>query len=494
MMNQRSEITTAMENLRTDLYQDTIVFENRAIRELGTGVLTPDLTNLIITIFSNKVALILIDCAKQGIRLDNNQIINTLLTSNQSPVMLNIIQQNQLMGTVINNGNIMFSQLLQKAESIAKQNIQKMQERNYMQQGFGNTYGNNMYVQQQPINPYANTLGSGILQPTQPVYNGDNLMNTTRPSARYSNKSTTTNMPNEFASFFNDTPATTPATNKFSRANTPVAPTIDTNAVAPVTTAPVVKNVNWLCAPGVSIDQNQEAIGEDLFKAGFSLHGEKIEGTYKLTDLISLALIGHEAMRKNTVCKVDVEENIKKFYTVGEINEDLFIRHWTLKSNLAMSSIINLEVDNIVNDIGDAKSIISEHVPVIKTREMTYTILNDIVNVAKEDLSFITTKHSVNGSGLEEDTLKTVRECYVVHSPELYDNIKEHELNVGSIVKLSKYSHKKLHNLITDLTNNEEFQFVNLYVVSSKGIIEVMFYTADKHNDVRMILMKQKSI
>ena len=138
MMNQRSEITTAMGNLRTDLYQDTIVFENRAIRELGTGVLTPDLTNLIITIFSNKVALILIDCAKQGIRLDNNQIINTLLTSNQSPVMLNIIQQNQLMGTVINNGNIMFSQLLQKAESIAKQNIQKMQERNYMQQGFGN--------------------------------------------------------------------------------------------------------------------------------------------------------------------------------------------------------------------------------------------------------------------------------------------------------------------------------------------------------------------
>ena len=247
MMNPKSEMITAMESLRTDLYQDTIVFENRAIRELGTGVLTPDLTNLIITIFSNKVALILIDCMKQGIKLDGNQIVNTLLNSNQSPVMLNILQQNQLLGTVVNNGNIMFSQLVQKAEAMAKQNIQKANERNYMQQGIGNAYGNNMYVQQ-PINPYANTLGSGILQPTQPLYDGNNLMNTNRPSARYEKSTNTTNV-SEFASFFNDTtPA--PATNKFaSRAPTPVE-----TPITPIVNTPVVTNTGWLCATGVSIN------------------------------------------------------------------------------------------------------------------------------------------------------------------------------------------------------------------------------------------------
>ena len=453
MMNQRSEMITAMENLRTDLYQDTIVFENRAIRELGTGVLTPDLTNLIITIFSNKVALILIDCMKQGIKLDGNQIVNTLLNSNQSPVMLNILQQNQLLGTVVNNGNIMFSQLVQKAEAMAKQNIQKANERNYMQQGIGNAYGNNMYVQQQPINPYANTLGSGILQPTQPLYDGNNLMNTNRPSARY-DKSSNTNKVTEFASFYNDTtPA--PATNKYAT-RAPITPVVNT---------PVVQNTGWLCATGVSINANGEAVGEDTFDTEFIINPSKIEGTYKLTDLISLALVGSEAMVTDTVCKVDVEENIKKFAPIGEMNEDLFVKHWTLKANLAMNAVINLYVDNIVNDIDEAKTIIKNNVTVIKNRETTYSILN-----------------------------KTVREAYVVHSPDLYDNIKSHGLSVDNVIRLSQYSHRTVYNLVQELSNEQECAFVNLFVISSKGIIEVMFFNRGKDTDMCMTLMKQKSI
>ena len=487
MMNPRLAMITAMENLRTDLYQDTIVFENRAIRELGTGVLTPDLTNLIITIFSNKVALILIDCMKQGIKLDGNQIVNTLLNSNQSPVMLNILQQNQLLGTVVNNGNIMFNQLVQKAEAIAKQNIQKANERNYMQQGIGNAYGNNMYVQQ-PINPYANTLGSGILQPTQPLYDGNNFMNTNRPSARYEKSTNTTNV-NEFASFFNDTtPA--PATNKFaSRAPTPIE-----TPITPIVNTPVITNTGWLCATGVSVNANGEAVGEDTFKTEFTVNPTKIEGTYKLTDLISLALVGSEAMVTDTVCKVDVEENIKKFYPIGEMNEDLFVKHWTLKANLAMNAIINLYVDNIVNDIDEAKTIIKNNVTVIKNRETTYSILNKIVEEARGDLSKVVKRHSLNDSGLEEDTLKTVREAYVVHSPDLYDNIKSHSLSVDNVIRLSQYSHRTVYNLVQELSNEQESTFVNLFVISNKGIIEVMFFNRGKDTDMCMTLTKQKSI
>lgn len=489
MMNPRSEMITAMENLRTDLYQDTIVFENRAIRELGTGVLTPDLTNLIITIFSNKVALILIDCMKQGIKLDGNQIVNTLLNSNQSPVMLNILQQNQLLGTVVNNGNIMFSQLVQKAEAIAKQNIQKANERNYMQQGIGNAYGNNMYVQQQPINPYANTLGSGILQPTQPLYDGNNFMNTNRPSARY-DKSSNTNKVTEFASFYNDTtPA--PATNKFA-SRAPIT-TVET-PTTPIANTPVVQNTGWLCATGVSVNANGEAVGEDTFDTEFTINPSKIEGIYKLTDLISLALVGSEAMVTDTVCKVDVEENIKKFAPIGEMNEDLFVKHWTLKANLAMNAIINLYVDNIVNDIDDAKTIIKNNVTVIKNRETTYSILNKIVEEARGDLSKVVKRHSLNDSGLEEDTLKTVREAYVVHSPDLYDNIKSHGLSVDNVIRLSQYSHRTVYNLVQELSNEQECTFVNLFVISSKGIIEVMFFNRGKDTDMCMTLMKQKSI
>ena len=120
--------------------------------------------------------------------------------------------------------------------------------------------------------------------------------------------------------------------------------------------------------------------------------------------------------------------------------------------------------------------------------------MNKIVEEARGDLSKVVKRHSLNDSGLEEDTLKTVREAYVVHSPDLYDNIKSHGLSVDNVIRLSQYSHRTVYNLVQELSNEQECTFVNLFVISSKGIIEVMFFNRGKDTDMCMTLMKQKSI
>ena len=95
MTNEMIQIAVEMENLRTDLYHNTIILENKAVRELGLGVMTPALVTLITSVYTNKAALVALDMIKNNQQPDVNTLYNYIINTNQSPVMLNILNQNQ---------------------------------------------------------------------------------------------------------------------------------------------------------------------------------------------------------------------------------------------------------------------------------------------------------------------------------------------------------------------------------------------------------------
>ena len=150
MTNEMIQIAVEMESLKTDLYQETIILENKAIRELGLGVMTPALVTLITNVYTNKAALVALDMLKNNQQPDANTLYNYIINSNQSPVMLNILNQNQLLFTVANNGLILANNIKQKAAQAAKLAV-----RNQIMRG-----NNNMY--QQPMNQFGSMGNMGM--------------------------------------------------------------------------------------------------------------------------------------------------------------------------------------------------------------------------------------------------------------------------------------------------------------------------------------------
>ena len=72
MTNEMIQIAVEMESLKTDLHQNTIILENKAIRELGLGVITPALVTLITSVYTNKAALVALDMLKNNQQPDAN--------------------------------------------------------------------------------------------------------------------------------------------------------------------------------------------------------------------------------------------------------------------------------------------------------------------------------------------------------------------------------------------------------------------------------------
>jgi len=78
MTNVAIQTAVEMENLRIDLEQQNTILETKAIRELGLGVITPALVNLIIEIYTNKAVLVAMNRLKNGIQRNTSLLIGLM--------------------------------------------------------------------------------------------------------------------------------------------------------------------------------------------------------------------------------------------------------------------------------------------------------------------------------------------------------------------------------------------------------------------------------
>lgn len=479
MTNEMIQIAVEMESLKTDLYQNTIILENKAVRELGLGVVTPALVTLITNVYSNKAALIALDMLKNNQQPDVNTLYNYIVSSNQSPVMLNILNQNQLLFTVANNGLVLANNIKQKATEAAKLAI-----RNQIMRG-----NNNMY--QQPMNQFGSMGNMGmapmvaqpmVAQPMnqyvpnvyQPAQNTDGMMSSGVYNEKYANKQTTV-----------ATPVVTASNNRYGN-STPV----EQPKLVPVEAIPSENKVSWLCAPGVSVNANGDAIGSIKSDLVLGVSEGSLEGELNTQDALQACLF---KVNPNTLSKFKYKIKKRQFTTTDKYNSlvSRCLSYYTSKVIVAVSAVSSTVIDDILTDKDDLITALTQSVAVIKDRIETENIINEIYNNALASKSRVHGDNSPIDNKIIEVSYSEVRDTYLVHSDALLSALNDVAVGFDKVVSISKYSYPGVFNSLSKIIQ-EEGGFLDLFVGSIQGYYYLTMYQKDPNTDIKFVVVENK--
>lgn len=485
MTNEMIQIAVEMENLRTDLYQNTIILENKAVRELGLGVMTPALVTLITSVYTNKAALVALDMIKNNQQPDVNTLYNYIINTNQSPVMLNILNQNQLLGTVANNGLILANNIRQKAIEAAKLAI-----RNQIMRG-----NNNMY--QQPMNQFGSMGNMGmtpmvtqpmVAQPMnqyvpnvyQPAQNTDGMMSSGVYNEKYANKQTNV-----------ATPVSVPASNRYATATHVSVTPVDQPKLVPVEAVPTENKLNWLCAPGVSVNANGDAIGAIKSDLTLAVDENSIKEELTTYDALQACLF---KVNPNTLSKFKYKIFKRQFTTNDKYNSlvSRCLSYYTSKVIISVSAVSHgTVIDDILTDKDDLIGALTQSVAVIKDRIETENIINKIYNEAVASKGRVNGENSPVNTKIVEVSYSETRDAYLVHSDALLNALKDVVVGFDRVVSISKYSYPGVFNSLSKILQ-EENGFLDLFVGSIDGYYYLTMYQKDPNADIKFVVVENK--
>lgn len=480
MTNEMIQIAVEMESLKTDLYQETIILENKAIRELGLGVMTPALVTLITSVYTNKAALVALDMLKNNQQPDANTLYNYIINSNQSPVMLNILNQNQLLFTVANNGLILANNIKQKAAQAAKLAV-----RNQIMRG-----NNNMY--QQPMNQFGSMGNMGmtpmvaqpmVAQPMnqyvpnvyQPAQNTDGMMSSGVYNEKYANKQSTV-----------ATPVVTAGNNRYGN-NTP----IEQPKLVPVEAIPSENKFSWLCAPGVSVNANGDAIGSIKADLSLGISEGSLEGELNTQDALQACLF---KVSPNTLSKFKYKIKKRQFTTTDKYNSlvSRCLSYYTSKVIIAVSAVSpNTVIDDILTDKDDLITALTQSVAVIKDRIETENLINEIHKNALESKGRVHGDNSPIDNKIVEVSYTETRDAYLVHSDALLTALNDVVVGFDRVVSISRYSYPGVFNSLSKILQ-EEGGFLDLFVGSIQGYYYLTMYQKDPNADIKFVVVENK--
>lgn len=480
MTNEMIQIAVEMESLKTDLYQNTIILENKAVRELGLGVITPALVTLITNVYSNKAALIALDMLKNNQQPDVNTLYNYIMSSNQSPVMLNILNQNQLLFTVANNGLVLANNIRQKAIEAAKLAV-----RNQIMRG-----NNNMY--QQPMNQFGSMGNMGmapmvaqpmVAQPMnqyvpnvyQPAQNTDGMMSSGVYNEKYANKQTTV-----------ATPAPVVTSNKYA-SNTPV----EQPKLVPVEAVPTENKFNWLCAPGVSINANGDAIGTIRSDLILGVSENSLEGELTTQDALQACLF---KVSPSVLSKFKYKIKKRQFTTTDKYNSlvSRCLSYYTSKVIISVNAVSpGTVIDDILTDKDDLITALTQSVAVIKDRIETENIINEIHKSALESKGRVHADNSPIDNKIVDVSYSETRDAYLVHSETLINALNDVVVGFDRVVSISKYSYPGVFNSLTKVIQ-EENGSLDLFVGSIQGYYYLTMYQKDPNADIKFVVVENK--
>ena len=484
MMNETMMISIQMESLKTELYQNTIILENKAVKELGLGMITPNLVNLITEVYTNKATLIGLEMLKNGQQPDANTIINYLLANNQSPVMINIINQNQMLPTVANNCMIKLNNIQQEAVKAAKMEISKQTMRGnnmYMQQptmqysGMGNMVQQPMMGSMAPM--VAQSMGNTIYpnmmqQQTQP----QNLMNSGVYSAKYAEAKPQA------------TPiapiVTAPSNNKY---NTPVKQ--EPTKVIPAEAIPTEKKSFWLCAPGVSINANGDAIGNVQADLILNYDPHPLEETLETADALKACLF---KATPDTLKKFTYRIKKRKFTTSDRFNSLVTkcLSYYTSKTMAAISTTApGTLIDDIITDKAALLADLTNKIVVIKDRADTEAIVNKLADEAVISKALVQTENSPINNSFVELNYSEDRPTYLLTSDRLLEALKGVEKAFDAVISISPYSYPGVFNSLSKVIQ-EEGGFLDLFVGSVNGYMYLTMYQKAPNTDIKFVVVE----
>lgn len=494
MTNVAIQTAVEMENLRIDLEQQNTILETKAIRELGLGVVTPALVNLIIEIYTNKTVLVAMNRLKNGIQPEPNDLITTVVNLDRSPVMLRVITENQLLPTIANNALIKLRKMQQDAQQVAMNNVSKQTMR-----------GNNMYIQQPMQGGYMMgqpMQNNGLVQPivTQPMG--------MQPQTMYPNMMPPMQQPNQSVmssgvysgKYANaqpqmqtmQRPVAQPQQVAPDRYAKNVATTVQQPKVdVPVEALPSEEGSNWLCAPGVSININGDAIGSIERDLTLTLDTNPIEGNLKTNDLIKAGLFNTqpETMRK---CNYLIKK--RQFTTSDKYKylESRLLSYYTAKANVAFYYMLGrASADDVVQDRDTLMTEFIGKIVVIKDRAEAEDILNKAIEETQIAKANISTENSPIDNLTVEINYEEVRPTYVLNSDRLLEAFVGVKKAYNDVISLSRYSYPGVYKSLSKLLleNNNR---ADIFIASVKGYVYATLYQKDAQSDITLAVIESK--
>lgn len=446
-------------------------------RHLKVGYVNQPVMDMLYTVATYHVAVLLLDNMRTGVATTDHQIMSSI--------------QRLLPGTSYNLfiTNVNMSEVMRRAQELLQEGLKMYnnQYNGYEYNGMPNMMGS---VQPAPMNPMAMqqmqwqqqqmmnnqmAMGNAGMQPNNManIVQGPNPYQPTASSSQVYN-----NAPQELLDR---------QVQQAQQARQPVANNQQNQPVQaqPVPTPQPVKSNSkptqgWLTARGVRV-VNGEALGKEEVPTHLQYSTITLEhdGALSVNKLIE-HLYFKEAKPDNVWLKVKVSHYIKRFLSSSKASslENTYCPRVTAKMNLLLSDLKGKPtIDNFIMDKLELSKNLIEPIQSIKDRETFTRALEVFTREVDNELSQIAVTH---GSGLAQVTYKPEYDTMVIKSDEMIARLSTLTVRpLKDAIQVSKYSYSGLYDALKELFNGLEpgTMFHPLILVGTEGYVELMIYS-----------------
>lgn len=225
----------------------------------------------------------------------------------------------------------------------------------------------------------------------------------------------------------------------------------------------------WVCAKGVGINKNDEAVGSSTEEYNYEL--KTIDNIEDLCDGTMEGLTDYMLMKENEGKFINTKVKVHKFkYSATSSYPIDMFSDISAMMTLAFSPIDNARTTDILGDKDSIASYING-MGVIRYREYLKGVFEVLTKQAMDRRNNIQVSKGNLTKYVWEETLPYL----VVKEPELADMFI-HAKETRTVKSLSKYTHTPLFDILETILKSTGFMFFRLRVIGNSGAVDVIVH------------------
>ena len=225
----------------------------------------------------------------------------------------------------------------------------------------------------------------------------------------------------------------------------------------------------WVCAKGVGINKNSEAVGSYTEEYNYEL--KTVDNIEHLCDGTMEGLTDYMLMKENEGKFINTKVKVHKFkYSATSSYPIDMFSDISAMMTLAFSPIDNARTTDILGDKDSIASYING-MGVIRYREYLKGVFEVLTKQAMDRRNNIQVSKGNLTKYVWEETLPYL----VVKEPELADMFI-HSKETRTVKSLSKYSHTPLFDILETILKSTGFMFFRLRVIGNSGAVDVIVH------------------